>query len=68
MDPTPPSYPKIYRSRKDRMIAGVCGGISARFHIDSSWVRILFLLFFFIGGAALLLYFIMWMLVPLAPE
>jgi phage shock protein C len=59
---------KLYRSRKDRMLAGVCGGISERYGFDSTWVRLLFVLFFFAGGSALLIYLIMWMIVPLAPE
>jgi phage shock protein C len=59
---------KLYRSRKDRIIAGICGGLSQRFAIDSTWVRLLFILFFFAGGSALLIYLIMWLIVPLAPE
>jgi phage shock protein C len=50
---------------KDRMIAGVCGGLAAYFGIDSTWVRLLFLLFLFLGGSALLVYVVMWVVVPL---
>jgi phage shock protein C len=58
---------KLYRSRKDRMIAGICGGLATRYDIDSSWVRFVFVLFFFAGGSALLIYLIMWAIVPLEP-
>jgi len=58
---------KLYRSRSDRMIAGVCGGLAEHFNIDSTWVRLIFVLFFFLGGSALLIYVILWVIMPLAP-
>ena len=65
MNTTPP-YKKLYRSRKERMIAGVCGGLAEYFAIDPTWVRIIFILFFLLGGAALLIYLVLWLLVPSA--
>lgn len=59
---------RLYRARKDSKIAGVCGGLARYFGIDSTWVRLFFILFFFLGGSALLVYIIMWLIVPLAPE
>jgi phage shock protein C len=59
---------KLYRLRKDRMIAGVCGGLAQHFVIDPTWVRLLFIIFFFLGGSALLIYVILWLIVPLEPE
>ena len=56
---------RLFRSRKERMIAGVCGGLGEYFGIDPTWVRLLFILFFFAGGAALLLYVVLWIIVPL---
>jgi len=58
---------KLYRSRKDTMIAGVCGGLGEYFGIDSTWIRLLFILFFILGGTTLLIYIVMWIIVPLAP-
>jgi phage shock protein C len=58
-------YKKLYRSRKERMIAGVCGGLAEHFGIDPTWVRLIFILFFFAGGATFLLYLILWLIVPL---
>ncbi len=37
-------YKRLYRSREDRMIAGVCGGIAEYFEIDPTLVRLLFVL------------------------
>jgi len=59
------SVKKLYRSRTERMIAGVCGGLAEHFQIDPTWVRLIFILFFFLGGSALALYLIMWFIVPL---
>lgn len=36
---------KLYRSSNDRMVGGVCGGIAEYFNIDSSLVRLLWVLF-----------------------
>ncbi len=63
----PQPYKKLYRSRKERMIAGVCGGLATYFGIDPTWIRIFFILFFFVGGAALMAYLIMWVIMPLEP-
>jgi phage shock protein C len=63
MNTTPP-YKKLYRSRKERMIAGVCGGLAEYFGVDPTWVRIIFILFFLLGGAALLVYLVLWLIVP----
>jgi phage shock protein C len=62
-----PAKKRLYRSRKDKMIAGVCGGLGEYYGVDTSWVRIAFVLFFFLGGCALLVYTIMWLIVPLSP-
>ena len=62
--PTKP-YKRLYRSRRNRMIAGVCGGLAEYFSIDPTLVRLLFILFLLLGGSALLAYLIMWVVVPL---
>ncbi len=61
-------YRKLWRSRTDRKIAGVCGGLGDYFQIDSLWMRLLFILFFLVGGSALLVYLVMWLIVPNEPE
>ncbi|MFI5275398.1 MAG: PspC domain-containing protein [Candidatus Saccharimonadales bacterium] len=59
---------KLYRSRKNRMIAGVCGGLAEYFHIDPVIVRLIALFLLLPGGApGLLPYLILWILVPENP-
>tara|TARA_Y100000588_G_C14072364_1_gene846330 strand:+ start:803 stop:1033 length:231 start_codon:yes stop_codon:yes gene_type:complete len=59
---------KLYRARLDKMIAGVCAGLADYFRVDTSWMRLLFILFLLAGGSAILVYIIMWIVVPLKPE
>jgi phage shock protein PspC (stress-responsive transcriptional regulator) len=59
---------KLTRSRDDRMVAGVAGGLGEYFDIDSTIVRILFALSVFFGvGSGLLIYFILMLVVPEEP-
>lgn len=55
---------KLYRSRKDRVIGGVCGGIAEYFDIDSTLIRLLFVAILFAEGAGLLAYIIAWIVIP----
>jgi len=59
---------KLYRSRKDYMIAGVCGGIAEYFDIDSTLVRLLTVLVVLLGGAGVVAYIIAWIVIPKNPE
>jgi phage shock protein C len=55
---------KLYRSRSDRMLAGVCGGLAEYFGVDPTIVRILFVLFALAGGPGLILYIILMLVIP----
>ncbi|MDD3041893.1 MAG: PspC domain-containing protein [Methanosarcinaceae archaeon] len=58
----------LYRSKKNRMIAGVCGGIAEYFDIDPTIVRLLWVLFVFLGvGAGIPAYIIAWVIIPEEP-
>lgn len=57
---------KLYRSRKDRVIAGVCGGIADYFGIDPLAVRLISLILLFFGGG-FLVYIILWIAIPEQP-
>lgn len=59
------TYKKLRRSSKEKMIAGVCGGLAEYFERDPSWIRLLFILFLFLGGSAILVYLVMWLVVPI---
>ncbi|WP_088041449.1 PspC domain-containing protein [Bacillus sp. EAC] len=54
---------KLFRSSKDSMIAGVCGGLGNYFNIDSTLIRLLFVLLFFIGFGAILFVYLVWIFV-----
>ena len=56
---------KLYRSRRDRVIAGVCGGLGEYFGLDPILFRIAFLLLSVMGGSGILLYVILVFLIPL---
>ncbi|MEQ8558470.1 MAG: envelope stress response membrane protein PspC [Henriciella sp.] len=61
---------RLYRSRKERVIAGVCGGIAERFGWDPIVVRLLTVAaFFFVAGPLIFIaYILMVMLVSKAPR
>ena len=54
----------LRRSRTDRSIAGVCGGLANYFGIDSTILRIVMLCLILFGGMSLWVYIIMWLLIP----
>jgi phage shock protein C len=55
---------RIFRSRNDRMIAGVAGGLAAYFNIDPLFVRLGFALLALVNGVGIMLYMILWLLLP----
>ncbi|EKD54477.1 MAG: stress-responsive transcriptional regulator [uncultured bacterium] len=59
---------RLYRSRQQRVLAGVCGGVAEYFNVDPTWVRIGFILLCLLGlGAFILVYVIFWLIVPNSP-
>lgn len=58
-------YERLTRSQKDKKIFGICGGIAEYFHVDSTIVRLLYILFTFAtGGVGVILYFLMALVIP----
>jgi phage shock protein C len=55
---------KLYRSLTDKKLCGVCGGLGDYFEIDSTVVRLLWIIFTFCGGAGLLAYIVCALIVP----
>lgn len=55
---------RLYRSRKDQMLGGVCGGVAEYFDVDPSIVRILWVVFTF-SGMPLIAYIVAWIILPL---
>ena len=58
---------RMYRDSENRVLGGVCSGMSAYFNIDPVFLRILFVLLVFIGaGISAIVYLILWIVVPKA--
>ncbi len=56
---------KLYRSKKHRIIAGVCGGIGEFFKIDPTIVRLLWILGTIVSmGGGILFYLVAWLIIP----
>jgi len=66
----PPGVPPrpLRRSRRHKVIAGVCGGIAEHFGWDISLVRVIWLLVAIFGGGGFLAYLICWIVIPLEEE
>jgi phage shock protein C len=58
---------RLYRSRTNRVIAGIAGGLGEYFQVDPVIVRLLWVLLGFAGGNGVLLYIIAWILIPEEP-
>ena len=59
---------KLYKSNKNKMIEGVCGGIAEFFGIDATLVRLGWVLFCALGGSGILAYIIAAIIIPPCPE
>lgn len=55
---------KLYRSKSDKIIAGVAGGLGEYFDIDPVLIRALFVLLAFVNGLGILLYVVLMIIVP----
>ena len=58
---------KLYKSSTDKKLAGVCGGLAEYFNIDSTLVRLGWVLFCALGGSGLLAYIIAALVMPDRP-
>ncbi len=56
--------PPLVRSRTDRKIAGVAGGLAAYLGVEPLWIRVAFVLISIPGGLGVLLYLLGWVLIP----
>ena len=59
---------KLYRSVTDKKIFGVCGGLADYFGIDSTIIRVIWLLALFFAGGGLLVYLILALAMPVQPD
>ncbi|NUQ37951.1 MAG: PspC domain-containing protein [Caldilineales bacterium] len=58
---------RLYRSRQNQMVAGVCSGIGDYLGIDPTLIRLAFLFLALWGGGGLLAYIIAWVVIPEEP-
>lgn len=58
---------RLYRSGKDRILGGVCGGIAEYMNADPTIVRLAWVLFTLAFGSGLLAYIIAWVIIPRNP-
>jgi phage shock protein PspC (stress-responsive transcriptional regulator) len=64
-DAAAPEQPRrLFRSKDDRIIAGVCGGLASYFKVDPVLVRVVTVALVAVGGVGVLLYLAAWLLVP----
>jgi phage shock protein C len=61
-------FRRLFRSRDDRMLGGVCGGLGTYFTVDSTLLRVLFVLLALSGGPGVLAYLLLLILIPIEPQ
>jgi phage shock protein C len=59
---------RLYRSRRHRIIAGVCGGLAEYLGWSPTGVRLLMLLSFLLPGPQIIAYLVMWLVIPNEPR
>ncbi|MBN1569104.1 MAG: PspC domain-containing protein [Acidobacteria bacterium] len=58
---------RLYKSQKNKILAGVCGGIAEYLGVDPVLIRLIAVLFFFTGGATLIAYIVGMIIIPNRP-
>ena len=59
---------QLCRSRDERIIAGICGGLAEFFGLEVSRIRLALLLLILFAGLSLWVYIILWLIIPNAPQ
>jgi phage shock protein C len=59
---------RLYRSAKERIIGGVCGGIAEYLGVDPAVIRILWIISIFLFGVAIPFYILAWIITPRNPS
>ena len=54
----------LRRSKSNRILTGVCGGIGEFLNVDANLIRLAFAVFTLLGGSGVLLYLIAWLVIP----
>jgi phage shock protein PspC (stress-responsive transcriptional regulator) len=59
---------RLYRSKTEKMLGGVCGGLGELLDIDPTIVRLVFVLLTIWGGAGAIIYLVLWLIAPYKDE
>ena len=59
---------RFYRSRNDKILGGVCGGVAHHLDIDPVIVRLLWIFLSFAWGSGIIAYIVCWIIIPLEPK
>ncbi len=59
---------RLFKSKTDKKISGVCGGVAAYFNMDPTLVRLAWVAFTFLGGSGVLAYIVAAIVMPEEPE
>lgn len=59
---------RVYRSAKDRLLGGICGGLGQYFGVDSNLIRLIWVIITLIWPASIIAYFIMWAIIPIESD
>ncbi len=59
---------RLYKSNKNKMINGVCGGLAEYFDIDPTLIRLGWVIFCAMGGSGIIAYIIAAIIIPHNPE
>lgn len=58
---------RLCRSRRNRTLAGVCGGIAEYLGWDPTLVRVAWIILTLLGGSGILIYLVLWLVMPESP-
>lgn len=58
---------KFYRSRRDSMLGGVCGGLAAAYNTDATVLRLIVAGLALVGGFSIVPYLVLWLITPVEP-
>jgi phage shock protein C len=60
---------RLYRSRKDRIVGGVCGGLGEHIDVDPSIIRLVWVIVTLVSlGIGIIVYLIAWIIIPESPD
>jgi phage shock protein C len=60
---------RLYRSRKERMLGGVCGGLGEHIDVDPSIIRLVWVVVTLLSlGIGIIVYIVAWIIIPESPD